>query len=58
MNRAQMAQVIQMLAQGNGFYSRLFNAMCEDDDFAQEIYKTLEEAGVKDAVDIVMTLEA
>lgn len=58
MNRAQMTQVIQMLAQGNGFYSRLLNAMREDDDFAQEIYKTLEEAGVKDAVDIVMTLEA
>lgn len=47
-----------MLAQGNGFYSRLLNAMREDDDFAQTVYKTLEEAGVKDAVDIVMTLEA
>lgn len=59
MNRKEIMDAIQMLAQSQGFYSRMYNAMREADvDDLECFLNELESQNFKDTVDMVMYFES
>lgn len=62
MNREQIMEAIRQLASSQGYYGRLYCALCrlrddEPEKFDQAM-TMLEEKNFKDAVDLVMYLES
>lgn len=61
MNRDEIMDVIKMLASSQGFYSRMYNNLCEmrdnDPDEFDRNMTILEEQNFGDAVDMVMFFE-
>lgn len=53
MDKQQILDAIKMLAQSQGFYGRLYEAIKDND----EALKTLAEKKFKDAVDLVLFFE-
>lgn len=58
MNREQIIETIIMLANSQGFYSRLYKALCEAKEEYRECFlERLVEQNFKDAVDLVSYFE-
>ena len=57
MNKEQILNAIRSLAASQGFYGRLYNALTNGSEQAEEFLATMEEQNFGDVVDMVMWLE-
>lgn len=57
MNRQQILEAIKSLAASQGFYGRLYNALTNGTEEADEALETLERQNFADVVDMVLWLE-
>ena len=57
MNRQQILEAIKSLAASQGFYGRLYNALTNGTEEAEEALETLERQNFADVVDMVLWLE-
>lgn len=61
MKREQILDTLKSLAQSQGFYSRLYNSLCEvknsNPDVYESVMQKLENQNFKDPVDVVMFFE-
>lgn len=57
MNKEQILDAIRSLAASQGFYGRLYNALTDGSDSAEEALDLMEEQNFGDVVDMVMWLE-
>lgn len=58
MNKEQILDSIRSLAASQGFYGRLYNALTDGSEQADEFLATMEEQNFNDVVDMVMWLES
>lgn len=57
MNKKQILDAIRSLAASQGFYGRLYNALTDGSEQADEFLATMEKQNFGDVVDMVMWLE-
>ena len=57
MNKEQILDTIRSLAASQGFYGRLYNALTDGSEQADEFLATMEEQNFGDVVDMVTWLE-
>lgn len=57
MNKKQILSAIQSLASSQGFYGRLYAALTDGSEEAENTLTIMEEQNFGDAVDMVMWLE-
>ena len=57
MNKEQILDTIRSLAASQGFYGRLYNALTNGSEQAEEFLATMEEQNFGDVVDMVLWLE-
>lgn len=57
MNKEQILNAIRSLAASQGFYGRLYNALTNGSEQAEEFLATMEEQNFGDVVDMVLWLE-
>lgn len=57
MNREQIINTIRNLAKSQGFYGRLYEALCSSEEDYEEIMFMLERQNFKDDIDLIMFFE-
>ena len=57
MDREKILDAIRSLAASQGFYGRLYNALTDGSEQADEFLNTMEEQNFGDVVDMVIWLE-
>lgn len=58
MNRQQILNAVKSLAQSQGFYGRLYEALTSGTEEAEDALNQMVEQNFKDSVDMVMWLES
>ena len=57
MTKEEILNGIKMLASSQGFYSRLYNYLSDDNEDSREYLEHLEEQNFNDIVDLILYLE-